>query len=54
VRASLIDRLQGQVSADVARANFAAVTGRGLGALDALLTDIRRDRDASYAGLVTA
>ena len=54
VRASLIDRLQGQVSADVARANFAAVTARGLGALDALLTDIRRDRDASYAGIVTA
>ncbi len=50
VRASLIDRLQGQVSADVARANFAAVTARGLDGLDALLTDIRRDRDASYAG----
>jgi len=54
VRASLIDRLQGQVSADVARANFAAVTARGLGALDALLTDIRRDRDVSYAEIVTA
>ena len=51
VRASLVDRLRGEVSADVARANFANVTGRGLAALDALLTDIRRDRDASYARL---
>ena len=51
VRASLVDRLQGQVSADVGRANFANVTRRGLDNLDALLTDIRRDRDASYTGL---
>ena len=51
VRASLVDRLQGQVSADVGRANFANVTRRGLDTLDALLADIRRDRDASYARL---
>jgi len=51
VRASLIDSLRGQVSADVARANFATVSARGLAALDALLADIRRDRDASYARL---
>jgi len=49
VRASLVDRLQGQVSADVARANLATVAARGLAQLDALLTDIRRDRDTSYA-----
>jgi len=49
VRASLVDSLRGQVSADVGRANFASVTARGLARLDALLADIRRDRDASYA-----
>jgi hypothetical protein len=49
VRASLIDTLGGQVSSEVARANFRAVTRRGLTALDALLADIRRDRDTSYA-----
>ena len=54
VRASLVDSLRGQVSSDVARANLDVVTARGLGKLDALLTDIRRDRDASYAGIVTA
>ncbi len=51
VRASLLDGLRGQVSDDVARDNQATVTARGLAALDALLTDIRRDRDASYARL---
>jgi uncharacterized protein len=51
VRASLVDSLRGQVSADVARVNFETVTARGLSKLDALLADIRRDRDASYAGL---
>jgi hypothetical protein len=51
VRASLIERLRGDASADVGRANLATVTARGLGALDALLSDIRRDRDASYAAL---
>jgi len=51
VRASLVDSLRGQVSADVGRANFATVTARGLAKLDALLTDIRRDRDVSYARL---
>ncbi len=51
VRASLVDGLRGEVSGDVARANFAKVTSRGVDALDALLADIRRDRDASYARL---
>ena len=51
VRASLIDRLRGEASADVGRANLATVAARGLPALDALLTAIRRDRDASYARL---
>jgi hypothetical protein len=51
VRASLLDGLRGQVSDDVARDNLATVTARGLAALDALLTDIRRDRDAGYARL---
>ena len=51
VRASLVDSLRGQVSADVGRANFATVTARGLAKLDALLADIRRDRDATYAPL---
>ena len=51
VRASLVDSLRGQVSADVGSANFATVTVRGLAKLEALLTDIRRDRDESYARL---
>ena len=51
VRASVIDGLKGDVSDDVARANFAAVTARGVDALEALLADIRRDRDAAYARL---
>ena len=51
VRASLIDRLRGDASAEVGRANLANVTARGLDALDALLVDIRSDRDAAYARL---
>lgn len=51
VRASLIDKLRGDASADVGRANLATVTGRGLGALDTLLADIRRDRDVAYSRL---
>jgi hypothetical protein len=50
VRASLVDRLRGEVSAEVGRANLAIVTARGLASLDALLVDICRDRDASYGG----
>ena len=49
VRASLLERLGGEVSAGVGRTNLANVTARGLDKLDALLADIRRDRDASYA-----
>jgi hypothetical protein len=50
VRASLLDGLRGQVSDDVGRANLATVGAHGPAALAALLDDIRRDRDASYAG----
>jgi hypothetical protein len=49
VRASLLENLSGPVSDGVARDNFTAVTARGADALDALLADIRRDRDACYA-----
>jgi hypothetical protein len=49
VRASLLAGLRGQVSDDVGRANLESVTARGPAALTALLDDIRRDRDASYA-----
>ena len=49
VRASLLENLRGPISDDVARANHATVRMRGPAALDALLTEIRRDRDASYA-----
>jgi len=49
VRASLLENLRGPVSDGVARDNFATVTARGADALEALLADIRRDRDASYA-----
>ena len=49
VRASLLENLRGPISDDVARANHATVRMRGLAALDALLTELRRDRDASYA-----
>jgi len=54
VRASLIDALARDgrdLSADIARDNHATVTTRGPAALDALLADIRRDRDAAYARL---
>jgi len=54
VRASLIDALARDgrdVSADVARDNHDTVTTRGPAALDALLADIRRDRDTAYARL---
>ena len=49
VRASLLENLRGPVSDGVARDNFATVTARGADALEALLADIRRDRDARYA-----
>jgi hypothetical protein len=48
IRASLVDALGRDVSDGVARANFTTVTAQGAAALDALLADIRRDRDASY------
>jgi hypothetical protein len=51
VRATLLDGLGPAVSADVGRHNFESVGARGIDALDALLRDIRRDRDDSYARL---
>jgi hypothetical protein len=54
VRASVLARATGtgrDVSGDVTRANFESVTARGAGALDAVLRDLRRDRDASYTRL---
>jgi uncharacterized protein len=54
VRASLIDDLARDgrdLSADIARDNHHTVTTRGPAALDALLADIRGDRNAAYARL---
>jgi hypothetical protein len=54
VRTSVLRRATGEgpaVSDDVTRRNFASVSARGAAALDAVLRDIRRDRDESYARL---
>lgn len=54
VRAPLLDRLRAprpSLSEDVAQQNFATVNARGAAALDAILGDIRRDREQSYAAL---
>ena len=54
VRASLLDRLAPagrDLSGEIARANFAAVEARSPAALDALIAEIRADRDLSYARL---
>ena len=54
VRASLLDRLAPagrDLSGEIARANFVAVNVRTPAALDALIGEIRADRDASYARL---
>ena len=54
VRASLLDGLgrEGRdLSGEIGRANFAAVSARTPAALDALVREIRDDRDASYARL---
>ncbi|HVV48171.1 MAG TPA: hypothetical protein VHO06_00795, partial [Polyangia bacterium] len=51
VRAELLERLGPEVSGEIARANFAAVGARTPAALDDLLDDLRRDRDAAYARL---
>ncbi len=54
VRASLLERLapaSRDLSGEIARANFAAVDARTPAALDALIGEIRSDRDASYARL---
>ncbi len=51
VCAELLERLGPEVSGEIARANFAAVGARTPAALDDLLDDLRRDRDAAYARL---
>ena len=54
VRASLLDGLAREgrdLSGEIARANFAAVNTRTADALDALVSDIRGDRDTTYARL---
>jgi hypothetical protein len=57
VRATLVQELQElarggrDVSADVARANFATVSARTPAALAALLDELRRDRDQAYDAL---
>jgi hypothetical protein len=54
VRASLLDSVARDgrdLSGEIARANFAAVSARTPAALDALIGEIRGDRDASYARL---
>jgi hypothetical protein len=54
VRASLLERLSEggrDLSGEIARANFATVGDRTPAALDAVVRDIRRDRDAAYARL---
>jgi hypothetical protein len=54
VRTSVLRRATGEgraVSDDVTQRNYDAVTSRGAAALDAVLRDIRRDRDESYARL---
>lgn len=56
VRTSVLRRATGNgpgVSDDVTRRNFEGVNARGAAALDVVLKDIRRDRDASYARLAT-
>jgi hypothetical protein len=45
VRRALLDRLGAGASDEVTRANFAAVTSRGIGALEMLLDDLARDRN---------
>jgi hypothetical protein len=47
LRAARLAAVPPASSAEVARANFATVSDRGPAALDALLGDIRRDRDRS-------
>jgi hypothetical protein len=54
VRANLLEGLREggrDVSGEIARANFTAVGVRAPAALDAVVGDIRHDRDAAYARL---
>jgi hypothetical protein len=57
VRTSALRRVTGEdpaVSDDVTRRNFETVNARGVAALEAVLRDLRRDRDESYARLAAA
>lgn len=57
VRARLLDELARggrDLSAEVARTNFAAIQTRTAAALDRALRDLQRDRDDSYASLAAA
>jgi len=57
VRAESLDHVRAarpSLSDDIARQNFATVTARGAAALEAILRDIRRDRDGSYAALAAS
>ena len=57
VRAELLDPLRAarpSLSDDITQQNFARVTAQGPERLDAVLRDLRRDRDASYATLTRA
>src|SRR5205814_851313 len=57
VRTSVLRRATGEgpaVSDDVTRRNFETVNGRGVAELDAVLREIRRDRDESYARLAAS
>jgi len=54
VRGALLEGLSRggrDLSSEIGQANFATVQGRSPAALDAVIRDIHRDRDASYAAL---
>jgi hypothetical protein len=57
VRAELMDQLRAarpSLSDDLAQQNFTTVKARGAEQLDAILRDIRRDRDQTYAALAAS
>jgi hypothetical protein len=57
VRAEMLDQLRvsrPSLSDDIAQQNFARVTAQGADRLDAVLRDIRRDREQTYATLTRA
>jgi hypothetical protein len=57
VRAEILDPLRAarpSLSDDIAEQNFARVNAQGPDRLDAVLRDIRRDRDQTYETLTRA